>query len=359
MSIYIKQRWQLVFDKLSQFNALDITTASLISNDKELIESGSLLAFLDKVRHTLSIIEDDTALTAFDELHMLGITRTDIRSKLDKLYDSVVANEELWPSDFLALGELIGELNALNRYSQSLSYHQNIRKKASKIGQVKKIKTLTYQQVAGEYYQDVINSDDYVGFDSWAIIAGVDKFIRESLDPKFLIAKQKSTQKIANSIGICLSRGKRSKTVLSQCETIYSYLSCNFSSDCSLIYHDILKANYQDIYGMPLPKEDRRLDLAFIVMKQLSTQADFQNLKHNVSLNVLVYKLIKGLESKFGVKSFDARTEIIYISNFYSKIPYYEPFYYQNNRKPMRLSVAGSGKLDELIFKIFKQTDFL
>ena len=95
-----------MFDKLSQFNALDITTASLISNDKELIESGSLLAFLDKVRHSLSTIEDNTALTAFDELHMLGITRTEVRGKLDKLYDSVVANEELQPSDFLALGDI-------------------------------------------------------------------------------------------------------------------------------------------------------------------------------------------------------------------------------------------------------------
>ena len=346
-------------DKLSQFSAINLSLPKLLIRSADIDNSESLLKLINSIQNNFKALSNNSTITQFDELHLLGITQDDVEKRICELYESVKSKNDLKPTELIALGELIGELNALNRYSKSLSYHQNINKKAKKIGLLKNVKTLTYQQVASEYYQNLSSNSDYIDFDSWAIIAGVDKFLRGNLDPKFLISKQKSTQKLANYIGVSLNRGKRSKAILSQCETVHNYLRRNFSSDCFLIYNDLLKANYQDIYGIPLPEEDRRLGLAFIAIKKLASQVVFQNLKRNVSLNILVNKLLKGLEGKFGVKSFDARTEIIYISQFYSKIPYYEPFYYQNNRKPMKLGLADSGRLDELIFNVFKQTNFL
>ena len=95
MSIFITLRSNRLFDKLSQFNAIDIVTANLISNNKELVESGSLLAYLEHIKNIFLEIEENTTLTAFDELHLLGVTRKEIKAKFDKLYSSVKKDQKL------------------------------------------------------------------------------------------------------------------------------------------------------------------------------------------------------------------------------------------------------------------------
>lgn len=348
-----------MFDKLSQFNALDITTASLISNDKELIESGSLLAFLDKVRHSLSTIEDDTALTAFDELHMLGITRTEVRSKLDKLYDSVNANEELRPSDFLALGELIGELNALNRYSKSLMYHQGIALKSEKVAKLRQLKTLTYKRVSNELYQIVSAKEAYNAFDAWAVVSSIDLLLRLYLNPKLVISEHKATQSLARYIGINLSKGKRSQQQLKQRDIVFSYLEKHFACDCTALYQSFFDSGCQDINGIAMPQEDLRLMVAYGAVDKLVKLKAFQSLKPNISLDVLVDKILKGLAKKYRISAFDGYNEAIYISKLYAKIPSYEPFYYQNNRTHKKLRSIQSGKLDEMVSNVFKKTAFM
>jgi hypothetical protein len=348
-----------VFDKLSQFNALDITTASLISNDKELIESGSLLAFLDKVRHSLSTIEDNTALTAFDELHMLGITRTEVRGKLDKLYDSVVANEELQPSDFLALGELIGELNALNRYTKSLMYHRGIALKSEKVAKLRQLKTLTYKRVAEELYQIVSAIEAYNTFDAWAVVSSIDSLLRLYLNPKLVISRHKATQSLAKYINVNLSKGKRSQQQLKQRDTVFSYLEKRFACDCTTLYQSFFDSGCQDINGIAMTQEDRRLTLAYSAIDKLIKLKVFQSLKPHISLDVLVDKVLKGLAKKYRISAFDGITETIYISRLYVKIPCYEPFYYQNNRLHKDLKSTQNSKLDEMIFTAFNNTPFM
>lgn len=349
-----------MFDKLSQFNALDITTASLISNDKELIESGSLLAFLDKVRYSLSAIEDNTILTTFDELHILGITRVEIEKKLDKLYDSASANEELRPSELLSLGELIGELNALNRYSKSLLYHQGIALRNEKVAKVRQLKTLTYQRVAKELYQIVVSRESYSTFDAWSIISSIDLFLRQYLNVKLVISEHKATQSLAKHIGLNLSKGKRSQQQVKQRDIVFSYLEKHFTSDCINLYESILSSGYQDITGISMPQDDRRLMLAYAVTDKLVKEKAFQSLKARISLDVLVNKIIKGLARKFRISSFDGFNEAIYISKLYSKIPSSEPFYYQKgNRAHKKLGSIQSGKLDEMISNAFEKTAFI
>ncbi|MBE0360153.1 MULTISPECIES: hypothetical protein [Pseudoalteromonas] len=348
-----------MFDKLSQFNALDITTASLISNDKELIESGSLLAFLDKLSHSLLTIEDNTALTVFDELHMLGITRTEIKTKLDKLYDAVDANEELRPSDFLALGELIGELNALNRYSKSLMYHQGIALRNEKVAKVRQLKTLTYQRVAKELYQIVVSKEAYSTFDAWSIISSIDLLLRMYLNPKLVISEHKATQSLAKYIGVNLSKGKRSQQQVKQRDIVFSYLEKHFACDCTTLYQSFFDSGCQDINGIAMPQEDRRLTLAYSAIDKLIKLKAFQSLKPNISLDVLVDKILKGLAKKYRISVFDAYNEAIYISKLYAEIPSYEPFYYQNNRAHKKLRSIQSGKLDEMVSNVFKKTAFM
>jgi len=348
-----------VFDKLSQFNALDITTASLISNDKELIESGSLLAFLDKMRHSLSTIEDNTALTAFDELHMLGITRTEVKSKLDKLYYSTSANEELRPSDFLALGELIGELNALNRYSKSLMYHQGIALKSEKVAKLRQLKTLTYKRVSNELYQIVSAKEAYNAFDAWAVVSSIDLLLRLYLNPKLVISEHKATQSLARYIGVNLSKGKRSQQQLKQRDIVFSYLEKHFACDCTALYQSFFDSGRQDINGIAMTQEDRRLTLAYSAVDKLIKLKAFQSLKPYISLDVLVDKILKGLAKKYRISAFDGYNEAIYISKLYAKIPSYEPFYYQNNRAHKKLRAIQSGKLDEMVSNVFKKTAFM
>ena len=348
-----------MFDKLSKFNALDITTASLISNDKELIESGSLLVFLDKLRYSLLTLENNTALTAFDELHMLGITRTEIKSKLDKLYDAVNANEELRPSDFLALGELIGELNALNRYSKSLMYHQGIALKSEKVAKLRQLKTLTYKRVSNELYQIVSAKEAYNAFDAWAVVSSIDLLLRLYLNPKLVISEHKATQSLARYIGINLSKGKRSQQQLKQRDIVFSYLEKHFACDCTILYQSFFDSGCQDINGIAMPQEDLRLMVAYEAVDKLVKLKTFQSLKPNISLDVLVDKILKGLAKKYRISAFDGYNEAIYISKLYAKIPSYEPFYYQNNRAHKKLRAIQSGKLDEMISNVFKKTAFM
>ena len=348
-----------MFDKLSQFNALDITTASLISNDKELIESGSLLAFLDKLRYSLLTLENNTALTAFDELHMLGITRTEIKSKLDKLYDAVNANEELRPSDFLALGELIGELNALNRYSKSLMYHQGIALKSEKVAKLRQLKTLTYKRVSNELYQIVSAKEAYNAFDAWAVVSSIDLLLRLYLNPKLVISEHKATQSLAKYIGVNLSKGKRSQQQLKQRDIVFIYLEKHFACDCTILYQSFFNSGCQDINGIAISQEDQRLMVAYEAVDKLVKLKTFQSLKPNISLDVLVDKILKGLAKKYRISAFDGYNEAIYISKLYTKIPNYEPFYYQNNRLHKKLRTIQSGKLDEMVSNVFKKTAFM
>ena len=359
MSIFITLRSNRLFDKLSQFNAIDIVTANLISNNKELVESGSLLAYLEHIKNIFLEIEESTTLTAFDELHLLGVTRKEIKAKFDKLYSSVKKDQKLQPTDILALGELIGELNALSRYSKSLMYHQGVSLRNEKVAKVRELKTLTYKRVAKELYQIVSAKEAYNIFDAWAVVSSIDLLLRLYLNPKLVISEHKATQSLAKYIGVNLSNGKRSQQQLKQRDIVFSYLEKHFACDCTTLYQSFFDSGYQDINGIAMTEEDRRLTLAYSAVDKLIKLKAFQSLKPNISLDVLVDKILKGLAKKFRISAFDGYTEAIYISCLYVKIPNYEAFYYQNNRLHKDLKSTQNSKLDEMTFNAFNNTPFM
>ena len=287
-----------MFKRLSQFNALDLKKIS--SSDKNVLEPNSLIGFLKNVQNSLLIIEKNTILTDFDELDILGVTRADIKSKLDKLCESVGAEKELDPLELILFGQLLGEFNALNRYAKYMIAQQNIIVKTKRRGKNKNKKTLAYLRTANELYQILLNLEVFTNFESWAVISAVDAFLRQHLATENIISEHKCTQKIAEHLNIDLNKGKRSTEQLKFRDEVLTYLNQQFSTkDCLNLHKSCIAGVCHEIEGFPVIKEDNIINFALRAAKKVVETKEFQTIKQQIGLEVLVEKLMQALTKKF------------------------------------------------------------
>jgi len=348
-----------VFDKLTQFNAIDLESANLLIKNEDFDSPESLLNLIDRIQANFNDLKNNTLITQFDELHLLGITQAEAESRITELYDLSKSQNELKPTTLIALGELIGELNALNRYAKSLMCHQGILEKGKRLGNLNSLKTLAYLRTANEFYRILVNIEVYKNLDDWSVVSAIDLFLREHLEPKRVISEHKSTQKIAKYLKAELKKGKRSTEQEKYRDEILSYLKLNFSTqDCTDLNETYKNIEFRKIEGTSSQEVDNTLRFALSAAEKVVKTREFQILKANISLDLLVQKLVKELAKKFGKSSFSLEYKAVYSSNLASKIPYMEPLYFKRNRKPMKLHSIHNGKLEEIISKVFKNTPF-
>lgn len=348
-----------MFDKLTQFNAINFESPNLLIKNEDFDSSESLLDLIDRIQANFNALKNNTLITQFDELHLLGITQTEAESRISELYKSIKDKNDLKPTELIALGELIGELNALNRYAKSLMYHQKILEKGKRLGNINSLKTLAYLRTVNKFHRILMKKEVYKNFDDWSVISAIDLFLRKNLEPECLISEHKSTQKIAKYLNIKLKRGKRSAEQEKYRDEILSYFNQNFSAeDCIDLNQSYENIENQKIKEDAFIEEKGILNYALTVAEKVVKTKEFKVLKANVSIDVLVKRLVKELTKKFGVSSFSMEDEAVYTSNLRSKIPHMEPYYFKYNIKPRKLYSIHESKLDEIVFKVFKNTPF-
>lgn len=236
------------FKELANLNLLQETTIQRIDFDPSRLQSAEggkvyLKQILKDVIASIYAIESNTSdriLNDFDLLHLTGGSLNHLKTKAEELLTNVLNNEQPEGLELFTLGALIGEYNTLHRFANSLLLHQQTKEKAQKANIGKQIKTQTYLKLSKEIFCAIKN----LGFanNDWAIISGVDIFLKASLDSAMLIEKKNSSQKIAKYLNIEIGKGKPNSAMLKLRDKVVAFLNREYSSDIYELYSTFYKS---------------------------------------------------------------------------------------------------------------------
>lgn len=336
----------------------NLMTPNLLISDESLTS-----AKLDNVLRTLKLSLKTSAKSldiAFTDLNQsLGFLPADIYRKIDALLNTLENKEAPNAIDLISLGELIGEFNAFARYSNKLRYQKSMEAKINKVAKLNALKTTLYLQTARELHGSVVGQTKFSGFDDWAILSAIDLFLRATLDQSQIISEHKATSKLANYLGLKNEKGRKSNIQIEQRQLVLSFLKKDSTDFCLLLYGDLSQYEMSEVYGYPVPQEDKRLTLLLAVAEELSNSRIFHSLKSKLTHKILSDLMLSALAKKFLMNQLDPEAELVFSSklrSYFHEFGIRDSIENKNHRVIKSLSSLQKNELAEVVFNLFRNT---